>query len=478
MKLRLLAVGLSVAALSGCGTYPAPKITAPPAWAALTAQPEAAPPTEAVNLPDATWWTGFKSDELTALVNEALTNSHTLKAAVERILQAEATAKITTGSLFPSLSAGGSVNRNDHQVRGAPNLVTTSYSANLQASYQLDLFGQLRDNAASARERLRSSIYDQQTVAITLVSNVVTAYLQTLSFRERLSLAEDRLKNAREILDLLELQRRVGTLSDLELAQQRSALATQEAEIPALRLGLRQQLNQLAILIGRPPEGFDIKGQSLRDVDLPQVAAGIPSLILTRRPDVRAAESDLRAANFDLGAARAARFPSIQLTGQGGSASSALSTLFETGTLFYTVAASVGETLFAGGRLQGQEQLARGRYRELLENYRQSVLSAFSDVENALSAVRENNLQYDYARVASSEADTAYRLAQLRYRSGVVDFETVLNAQNSAFQAQESVVQSELSRFTATVGLAQALGGGWDGTLPAPPPLSKLSDPV
>jgi NodT family efflux transporter outer membrane factor (OMF) lipoprotein len=442
------------------------------------AQTGAAQPGAPANLPDPTWWTRFKSDEMTALVNEALTNSHTLKAAVERILEAEASAKIATGSLFPSLSAGGSVSRSDRQVPGAPNLVTTSTSANLQASYQADLFGELRDNAASARERLRSSIYDQQTVAITLVSDVITAYLQTLSFRERLALAEERLKNAHEILDLLELQRRVGTLSDLELAQERSALASQEASIPALRLGMRQSLNQLAILIGRPPEGFDVKGQSLRDVTLPDIAAGIPSLILARRPDVRRAESDLRAANYDLGAARAARFPSIELTGQGGSASSALRTLLQTGTLFYSVAASVSETLFAGGRLQGQEQLARGRYRELLENYRQSVLSAFSDVENALSAVRENNLQYDYSRVASSEADTAYRLAALRYRSGVVDFQTVLNAQNTAFQAQESVVQSELSRFTATVGLAQALGGGWDGTLPEPPPLRKLSDPV
>ena len=240
----------------------------------------------------------------------------------------------------------------------------------------------------------------------------------------------------------------------------------------------RQSLNALAVLLGRNPEGFDIKAQSLADVQAPKIGAGIPSTLLMRRPDLRRAESDLKASNFDVAAARAARFPSINLTGQGGSASSALDTLFSSGTFFYSVAASAAETIFAGGRLQGQEQLARGRYREVLQNYRQSVIAAFSDVETALTAVRENNLSYDFIREAYDQAETAYRLAELRYRSGIVDFQTVLNAQNTAFQAEESMVQSEFTRFNAVVTLAQALGGGWDGMTPEPPPLSRLSDPL
>lgn len=476
--------------LGACAFYPAPKIETPPAWQALAAPPAPefqapqATPVSAVGvsaekpLPDAQWWTQFQSSELNDLINEAFTNSHTLKAAVERVLQAEASAKVARSALFPSLNGGASATRNYREIPGGGNVTTTSYQASLQAAYQVDLFGEIRDNAGAANARLLSSIYDQQTVAITLVSNVITTYLQTLTFRERRALTEKRIENVRAILEVLENQRRVGVLSDLELAQQRSALASQEASLPSSRLSEHQSLNALAILLGRNPEDFDIKAQSLADVMVPQIGAGIPSVLLTRRPDLRRAESDLKAANFDVAAARAARFPSINLTGQGGSSSAALDTLFSAGTFFYSVAGSAAETIFAGGRLQGQEQLARGRYREVLENYRQAVLAAFSDVETALTAVRENNIAFGFIREASDQAATAYRLAELRYRSGIVDFQTVLNAQNTAFQAQESMIQAELARFSAVVTLTQALGGGWDGMTPEPPPLSKLSEPL
>jgi NodT family efflux transporter outer membrane factor (OMF) lipoprotein len=277
---------------------------------------------------------------------------------------------------------------------------------------------------------------------------------------------------------LLETQRRVGTLSELELAQQRSALANQRAAIPALQLAERQSLDALAVLLGRAPQGFDVEARSLSEVALPVVAADIPSTVLTRRPDVRSAEAALKAANFDVKAARAARLPSISLTAAGGSTSGALAQLFSTGTFFYNVAGSAAESIFEGGRLQGQEQGARARYREVAANYQLAVVSAFSDVEDALAAVEFTGRQYDLAREASTQADLAYRLAELRYRAGTVDFQTVLNAQNAAFQAQESVVQNQLSRFTAVIGLATALGGGWDGATPAAPPLQTVYDPL
>ena len=467
--------------LGGCAFYPPPKVESPPAWQALAAMPGdfAADTVNAgTPLPDAQWWTNFQSPELNALIGEAFDNSHTLKAAVDRVLQSEASLKIANSSFFPSLNGTLSGNRSGRQVPGNSDITSTNYQATLQASYQVDLFGQIRDTANGAHARLLSSIYDQQTVAITMVSNVVTTYLQALSFRERRALAQERLNNARAILEVLENQRRAGVISDLELAQQRSALASQEATLPTARLCERQSLYALAILLGRAPEGFDIKAQSLADVTLPKVGADIPSTVLIRRPDLRKAESDLKSANFNVAAARAARFPSIGLTAQGGSSSAALDTLFSSGTLFYSVAASAAETLFAGGRLQGQEQLARGQYREVLEDYRQAVLSAFSDVENALTSVRENGAAYEYTKEAYAQADIAYKLADLRYRSGIVDFQTVLNAQNTAFQAQDSLVGAELTRFSAVVSLTQALGGGWDGATPKPPPLSTVSDPA
>lgn len=429
-------------------------------------------------MPDAVWWRQFQSPELNGLMTTALSENLGLKAAVARILQSEASAKVAGSSLYPSLSAGASASRSVRQQQGAATISGNSYQGTLQASYQLDLFGQVRNSARAADSRLESSLYDRQTVEITLVSNVATAYLQVLSARERLTLTTNRLKNAEAILRLLETQRRVGTLSDLELAQQRSALASQRAAIPALQLAERQSLDALAVLLGRPPQGFDVAARALSDVALPVVAADIPSTVLTRRPDVRRAESDLKAANFDVAAARAARLPSISLTASGGSSSSALADLFSTGTFFYSFAGSAAETLFAGGRLQGQELGARARYREVAANYQQAVIAAFSDVEDALAAVTQTGTQYDLAREASAQADLAYHLADLRYRAGAVDFQTVLNAQNSAFQAEDSLVQTRLARFSAVIGLVAALGGGWDGALPDAPPLKTVYDPL
>jgi multidrug efflux system outer membrane protein len=470
--LHLSVCGLALACVGACASMTPQAITSPDTWQAAT------PLDASVAMPDPLWWQRFQSSELNRLISEAITNNHDLKIATARVLQAEASATSAGAALFPSVSAGGGASRSVRQTEGGPNSVSTGYSANLQASYQLDLFGEARNSAASAAKRLESSLYDRETVTITLISNVITTYFQVLSARERYRLTSERLGNAEEIFRLLETQRRVGTLSELELAQQRAALANQRASLPALRLAETQSLNALAVLLGRPPQGFTVEALSLSDLSLPVVAAGIPSTLLVRRPDLRSAEAGLKAANFDVAAARAARFPNISLTASGGTSSGALAGLFTTGTFLYSLGASASQTIFAGGRLQAQEQGARARYREVEENYEKAVISAFSDVEDALAAVNYNDQQYRLVEEASTQANLAYRLAELRYRAGVIDFQTVLNAQNSAFSSQESVVQSRLSRFTAVIGLTQALGGGWDGTTPEAPPMSLVSNPL
>lgn len=477
------AVSLITFTLSACAGYPPAKIDVPVAFDAAQSFDAATP---AAPAPDKAWWSRFGNAELTDLVAAARANNHDLKATVARILQAEAQAFAAQGALLPSVDAGFSASRNERQgqtldsdgnVVGATS-VSTSYGANLRASYQLDIFGQQRNSVASARQRFESSLYDGLTVEITLVSNVITTYLQVLSARERLDLAERRLKNAETILQLLETQRRVGAISDLELAQQRSAIASQRASIPGLRLSERQSLNALAVLVGRAPEGFSVAGRSLADVSLPQVGAGIPSDLLERRPDLRAAESDLKAANFDVATAKAARLPSFSLTAQGGSSSNLISELLSPGTFFWSLGGSAAQTLFAGGRLYNQERGAKANYRAVLETYHQTVLSALRDTENALTAVSENSRQYVLAQEAYEQAEYAYKLAELRYRAGAEPFQTMLTAQNSVFQTQESLVQSGLTRFTAVIGLTQALGGGWDGATPEPPPMALLEAPL
>ena len=453
-------------ALAACAIPLPPSVDTPPGWQAGTEISAA--------WPDAAWWTGFGNDELSRLITVASENNRNLKAAVARILQAEAQAKIAGAAQFPSISAGSSIGRSNADGRAA----NTTAQATLQASYQVDLFGQVRANAASAATRVESSLFDREIVRITLFSDVAATYLQILSVRDRLRLAEERLRIAESLLALVEAQNRIGTVSNLELAQQRAAIASQRAAIPALRVSERQAIDALAVLLGQLPEGFNITGRTLADMKLPGIAAGLPAALLDRRPDLRKAESDLRANGFDVAAARAARLPSLQLTAQGGSSSDALSGLFNSGTFFSNIAASLGAPLFAGHRLEGQEQAVRARRMELVENYQQSVLSAFRDVEDALTAAKENAVQFGFAQEAYVQSVEAYRLAELRYRAGAANFQTVLNAQTAVLQSQEALIQSSLGRLTAVIGLTKALGGGWDGAPPQPLDLAERLAPL
>ncbi len=472
--LRRAVIATMVAVLSACSLgpdYAPPKVDKPSAWKE--------PASGAGIWPDASWWQGFDSKELDTLVKTAIAGNYDLAAAMDRVAEAEANAKIAGAALYPQLSAGGSVSRQQQpQLKGTnfggnSNNTSTTYNLSLAASYEIDLWGKNRAASDAGLARVRSSAFDQETVAITLVSDVATTYFQILSLRDRVRLAEDNLKNAESILDLLENQSRIGTVSDLEVAQQRSAVATQRAAIPALVQAEHQAIHALALLLGRNPEELSVDSKSLDEAKLPAVIAGLPSSLLRRRPDVRKAEADLNAANLDIVNARAQRFPSIDLTGEGGSESLVLSGLLGPGSFLYTLAASVTAPIFEGNKLEGQEELTQARYHELMETYRQAILAAFRDVEDSLAAVQGSTAQHGFEREAYEQAQNAYRLADLRYRAGTVDFLTVLQAQSTVFQAEDALVVADLARFDALIGLYKALGGGWDGTAPAQPQPAK-----
>jgi len=470
MARHLASVVLAGFLVSGCFSlgpeYEPPSVAVPAGWAGDS---------ELGVWPEQGWWRAFGSRELDALIDEAIEDNRDLRAAIIRIEQAEASLRIADAALLPALSGGASATRSDRgsaaQTSNAANAnrggrtVSTTYSANLQGSYALDLFGANRASSSAAAQRLISSRYDRETVALTLVSNVATTFLQIVSLRDRRRFAEQNLAISEEILELLENTERIGTTSALEVAQQRSAIASQRAQLPALALAERQNLNALAVLLGEPPSGFDILSRSLDDLTLPPVLAGMPSTLLLRRPDLRRTESDLRAANFDLASAHAARFPSISLTLQGGTSSQQLGNLLSSGSLLWSLAGSLTAPIFQGGRLQAQEDLSEARFREVTENYQKAVITAFQDVENALSATAQNARQNAEQRIAYEQAAEALRLAELRYRLGATQFQTVLEAQRNIVQTADAVVQSQRDRFTAAVGLYQALGGGWPGEL-------------
>jgi NodT family efflux transporter outer membrane factor (OMF) lipoprotein len=428
--------------------------------------------------PDAQWWSGFGSAELDRLIAEAAANNSDLAAAAARIAQAEAQARIAGSYLLPTVGLGGDAGRSwtpnavSRSGLSRASTMSSSYSTSLQAGYQVDLFGTNAADAEAARERLAASRYGREAVALTLHAQVANTFFQLLAVRDRLRYAMETLRIAEDVLGLLERQSRQGLSSDLEVAQQRSSVASQRAAIPALQQAERESLNALAVLLGRNPQGFRVETRSLLDLSIPPVRAGIPSQLLQRRPDIRQAEASLRAANLDTVASRAARFPTLDLTVRGGYQSAALSSLLDPAGLLYSLAGSLTAPLFTGGRLEAVEDLSAAQAREILQTYYGAILAALRDTENALGATSAAEEQQRFTAEAQSQAAEALRIVDARFRAGTVPFLNVLDAQRTVFQADDALVQATLARFNALVGLYAALGGGWNGELtplsPAP----------
>lgn len=411
--------------------------------------------------PVSDWWQHLGSKELDQLMIEAQQNNLDLAAAASRVLQAEAQAKLAGVALLPSVDFNGSVSRQDRVGESTTTSATNSFKVALDASYEIDFWGKNKAALISAQESLRASQFDQATVALTMTSSVATTYLQVLSLRERISIAKLNLENAESVLKLVESRVKFGAVSPLDQAQQRAIVARQRAAIPPLEQQERDARSALAVLLGKPPQGFDVTLTSLSDIELPQVVAGLPSELLTRRPDIQSAEAQLRAANADIAAARAAFFPSIKLTGSGGLSSAALSSLLD-GGLLYNLAASLAQPIFDAGKREAQEELAKAKREELVQTYRSSIISAFADVETALGTIKSTTEQQTYQKEQLKQANIAFKLAQRRYKEGADDLLTVLNAQSTLYDAQDQLLQINFNYLQTIVSLYRALGGGWD----------------
>ncbi len=308
--------------------------------------------------------------------------------------------------------------------------------------------------------------YAREVVTLTTLAAVANTYFQVLSAQDRLRIARDNLAAASRVLALIRQRFLAGTASQLDIAQQESLVATQRATIPPFEIALRQSITALAVLIGRAPENFSVRGGGTGTVRVPVATPGIPSDLLNQRPDIRQAEAALASANFNVEAARAAFFPNIALTAQTGWQSLALSALFGPGAWFYTATASLAQPIFDGYLRLGQLELAKGQQQELVQLYRKSVLSAFSDVEQALIAVEQQAIRERLQTEVVRASRQAFELSEQRLREGTVDLVTVLNTQQTLFQAQDTLAQIRFARLQAVVGLFQALGGGW-------PPLAR-----
>jgi outer membrane protein, multidrug efflux system len=471
---RRLALWLSALCMalgsSGClltTDLPDPALDVPPGYKAAGKKDALDAP------PKLDWWRGFRSTELTRLMEEAQTVNLDIAAATARIIQADAQARIAGAPLLPSVAGTGQEAYSRTSGSSASGLTNggrevVNYSASLSASYELDFWGKNRDAAQAAEETAHASRFDRDVVALTTLISVGNAYFQVLASQDRIRVAERNIASAQRILDAIKQRLQAGTGTDLDVAQQESVLNNQRALVPPLRQTLEQNINALATLVSRPPESINVAGGSLNRVAIPRVTPGLPSEILTQRPDIRRQEAQLASATANIGNARAQFFPSIQLTGQGGYQSSALSALFQPHAAFFSLVGSAAQPIFDGGRILGNFEFAKARQDELLQAYRKAVVQAFNDVDTALSNVRETTIRLRLQREVVASSRRAFQLAGDQLRAGTADIVAVLNVQTTLFQAEDALVQAQLARLLAIISLYQALGGGWEPRMERP----------
>ena len=449
-----LALAVSV---TGCATT-SPMLQPAVTMAARYDEPTPAGPIAVA----ADWWRRFGSQELETLIGEALAGSPDLAIAIERVRQAEAQVSLAGASLFPTLDLGFGTSRKSTRGEGGSRQSDAS-STTLSASYELDLWGRNAAGVRGANETLRGTVYDRDTAQLTLVAGIATGYFQLLSLRSRLALSRDNLALAERVQTLVSTRARNGVASQLDVDRQDATVLSQRAALLPLEQQERQTLAALAVLIGRTPQGFQVAASGVADLAVPAIDPGLPADLLVRRPDLASAEARLSAANANLAAARAALLPRIQLTGAAGVSSAALMTIVGGPSSAISLALSVLQPIFDGGRLRSQVQGAESNERELVEIYRKAILAALADVESALVAASRVAQQEALQAEVQAKAQNALRLAEVRYREGADDLLTVLDAQRSLFDAQDRLAQIRLDRLQAAVSLFKALGGGWNG---------------
>jgi NodT family efflux transporter outer membrane factor (OMF) lipoprotein len=452
---RKAVVGLAIILpllLAGCST-PVPQALAP------QMQPKsfaAAAPDQAKIWPEPSWWQGFGDPQLASLVAQAEGGNRDIAIAAARVLQAEAQSTIQRAALFPQIGGQADYERGGCKGGSCQHFLNgKQFGLTLNASYELDFWGLARDNLRAAQEQLKAARFAQQSVALTVTANVASQYLTLQAIRRRIAIQNQNLAAINTILDVIQLKVKAGSISHLDQVEQTQSL------LPSLETLEKQALYNLAVLLGRPPEGFDVPTADLDKIVAPAVGPGLPSDLLVRRPDIAQAEANLASAHANVDAARAAFLPQISLTGSGGFISTAVGTLLQGSSFGYGYGANLLQTIFDGGRLLGQKDLSEATQQEFIAAYQSAALNAYSDVETALTQVGNTGRSEDHLRREITAADEAFQISQLQYRQGTADLLNVLQAQQQLFNAQDQLVQIQLANRQAGVHLYEALGGGW-----------------
>lgn len=458
---RALAVGL-VLALTGCGEA----VGTPDVGAEMPAR-FAARADAGVGEVGSDWVKGFGSRELEHLVALGDADNLDVAAATARIAQAEAELAATRAGLAPSVDGTGNVSRT--VTPGTRTSFSPPFRANVADGYQLgftgswtiDLNGRLRALTAAAGATAKASRIERDAVRLQTATAIADAWLRVGAAREQVRIARESVATAERTLAVYKRRLEVGTATALDIAQQESLVASQRAAIPDLEIDARQTRNALVVLTGRVPEALEPKVASVSGVRVPRIAAGVPSRLLTRRPDVAVAEANLEAQAANVDAARAAFLPEVSLTGSTGLASAFLKNLLRPDAMASSVAAGLTAPIFDAGLRGADLDQARARHAELVATYRSTVHQALADVENALIAVDQNRRHEQLQQAVVAAARKTQKLTEERLAEGTIDVTTVLEAERTLFSAEQTLVSVRLARLRAVVSLAGALGGGW-----------------
>lgn len=466
---------LAAALLAGCTVgpnYHAPAISTPERYAETQ---DSSGPSDAEM---AGWWSGFGDPQLSELVNRALAQNLDVEMAAARIREARAREVVAGAAGSPKVDAEGSVARqriSENAIPvppgsggggggtfGLPGSEFTTFRVGFDASWELDLFGKTRRSVEAAQARTGAAIWNRRDLQVTIAAEVVSTYLNLRTLQQRIANAEAELARQQRFEQLVAARARGGLVTGQDLAQQSSERSAAAAAIPALKAETEGQIHALGVLTGETPEA--LIGQLAQPRALPSppaIPAGLPSDLLRRRPDIRAAERELAASTADIGVAVADLYPRFSLTAAPALVSTALASLLEWGSRAFTLSAAVDWPILNGGRTRANIAVANARQEQSLIAYRKSVLTALQDVEDSLSRTEGDRDQLAKLERALASAQRAEDLARARYRGGLVTLSDVLVAQGRRLSLENQVIETKGALARDTVSLFKALGGGW-----------------
>ena len=483
------ASALAVAALlAGCAVgpnYREPATSMPPAYTAAAALPAAAAPGDLSQ-----WWGRFRDPELTSLITRALAGNLDLKSAASRIRMAREEEIIAGAARLPQLNADGSVNRSHlSQNSGISEFANlfgggqggaqsgtpaggglgplgtsfTAYSLGFDASWELDVFGGVRRGIEQAQAAAEEALWSARDSEVTLAAEVANDYLTLRVLQRQEAIAREEIARQRQTLAIIEARQRFGFVTELDVREQRTQLAASQVALPDLHAQISAQIHALGVLLGEPPEALAAELSAARALPQrpPEVPAGLPSQLLRRRPDIRAAERALAAANAGIGVAVADLYPKISLTGALDLVSIDLSNLLDASSRQSSATGALSWPIFAGRQIRANIRVAEEKHQQALYAYRTTVLRALQDVEDALTRYADEERKNHALQQELSQARGAADVALAQYKAGLTNLTPVLTAQGTVLNARTALAQSDGTLDTDLVSLYKALGGGW-----------------